>query len=65
MKGESAMSSVVSCPECGGLATVLDRCVLASTDGPVELVRILCAADHYFFMPIAGLAAPVRMEAAS
>jgi hypothetical protein len=59
------MPSVVSCPECGSSATVLDRCVLESTDGPVELVRILCAAGHYFFMPSAGLASRVRMEVAS
>ena len=44
---------------------MLDRCVLASTDGPVELVRILCGAGHYFFMPAAGLASQVRLEVAS
>jgi hypothetical protein len=59
------MSSVVSCPECDRLATVLDRCVLESTDGPVEHVRIRCAAGHCFFMPTAGLVPPVRMGVAS
>jgi len=59
------MSSVVSCPECGRSATVLDRRVLESTDGPVEHVRILCDGGHYFFMPVAGLAPPVRMGVAS
>jgi len=59
------MSSVVSCPECGRSADVLDRCVLGSTDGPLEHVRILCTAGHYFFMPTAGLAAPVRVGVAS
>jgi hypothetical protein len=55
------MSSVVCCPECDRSATVLDRCVLESTDGPVEHVRIRCAAGHYFFMPTADLAPRVRV----
>ena len=59
------MSSVASCPECDRVAAVLDRCVLDSTDGPVEHVRIVCSGGHYFFMPTAGLAPPVGMGVAS
>ena len=50
------MVIVVSCPECGRVATVVDRCVLESTDGPVEHSRIRCSAGHHFLMPTEGLA---------
>jgi hypothetical protein len=42
------------CPErgCTMPAEILDRAVLASTDGPIEHVRVLCLAGHGFFMPM-------------
>ena len=49
------MTRIIACPECGHAATVLDRCVLESTDGPVEHLRIECTAGHCFFMPTTGL----------
>jgi hypothetical protein len=49
------MFSVVACPECGHPATVVDRAVLESTDGPVEHVRVRCPGGHHFFMPTEGL----------
>jgi hypothetical protein len=61
------MSDVVSCPECGHVATVVDQSALESTDGPVEHVRIRCTAGHHFFMPSVDLAehAAVRLWVAS
>jgi hypothetical protein len=45
-----------TCPDCGAPAEVTDRCVLESTDGPVEHVRVLCLRRHWFLMPTASLA---------
>ena len=61
------MVIVVSCPECGRVATVVDRSALESTDGPVEHVRIRCSVGHHFFMPTEGLAglAAARSSVAS
>lgn len=45
-----------SCPQCGAVAEVLDRSVVESTDGPVELARIACLARHHFLLPVEHLA---------
>ncbi|WP_297653675.1 hypothetical protein, partial [Pseudonocardia sp.] len=42
-------------PECGEVAEVLQRPVLSSTDGPVELGRVCCARGHWFLLPMAML----------
>lgn len=44
-------SPFVDCPECGLPAHVEWRAELASTDGPVEHVKIRCISRHWFFMP--------------
>lgn len=38
-------------PGCTMPAEIIDRTVLASTDGPIEHARVLCVAGHGFFMP--------------
>ena len=43
------------CPECGAVAELTDRCLLDSTDGPVEHARVVCLARHWFLLPTAGL----------
>jgi hypothetical protein len=43
------------CPECGGLAEVLWRDVVSSTDAPVELAKIICVRRHWFLLPVAHL----------
>jgi hypothetical protein len=43
------------CPECGGLAEVLWREVMESTDGPVEHAKIRCVRRHWFLLPVAHL----------
>jgi len=50
----SDTADLVACPEyeCGSPASVLDRYVLESTDGPLEHLRVRCPAGHYFNMPI-------------
>jgi hypothetical protein len=42
----SAMNDIVSCPACALPASVADRFSLASTDGPIEHVRVSCAGGH-------------------
>jgi hypothetical protein len=51
---------LLACPErgCGVPATVEDRHVLDSTDGPVEHVKIHCAAGHWFNLPTEMLGRP-------
>lgn len=49
---------IVGCPRCGSPAEVADRFVLASTDGPVEVLRVRCVLRHWFTVLSADLAAP-------
>jgi hypothetical protein len=46
----TALPELIACPEpgCGMPAEVVDRFVLASTDGPVEHVRTWCLEGHGF-----------------
>lgn len=46
---------MTTCPVCGGPAEVQWRAVLDSTDGPVEHVKIACAARHRFLLPTSDL----------
>lgn len=39
---------LVACPECGAAAEVLDRFTLASTDGPVEMLKLWCVTGRWF-----------------
>jgi hypothetical protein len=41
---------LTTCPECGSPAEVLYRSALASTEGPVEHVKLQCVTGHWFFM---------------
>lgn len=40
------MNDIVSCPTCALPASVADRFLLASTDGPLEYVRVSCVGEH-------------------
>ena len=46
---------IVSCPECGHAAEVVDRDFLSSAEGPVEHVRVRCVQRHWLFMPADSL----------
>ena len=46
---------MVTCPDCGLPAEVVDRFVLDSTNGPVEHIRIRCAAGSPFLIPTSYL----------
>ena len=50
---------IAACPECGLPAEVVDRVVVASTGGPVELLRTLCVRRHWYMM--ADSARPLRV----
>jgi hypothetical protein len=46
------------CPECGALAEVQWRDVVESTDGPVEIARVVCAGRHWLLLPVGSLGRP-------
>jgi hypothetical protein len=52
---DEATLELTQCPECDELAEVLDRFMLASSDGPMEHARVTCIRKHRFVMPAAGL----------
>ena len=41
---------IAGCPECGRPAEVIGRGYVASTDGPVEIIRVICIDQHSFLM---------------
>jgi len=53
------LPEIIACPEpsCLAPAEVVDRFVLASTDGPVEHVKTWCLAGHGFTAQVGSLAA--------
>jgi hypothetical protein len=55
----AGLERLVSCPECGLPAEILDRFSLASTDGAVAHVALGCIDGHFFRMPVERLAAEV------
>jgi hypothetical protein len=58
------MTDNTTCPECGEVARVEWRCVLESTDGPIEHCRIRCGQGHWFLLPVEMLARTRRTSAA-
>ncbi len=42
----------LQCPSCGLPATITDRFTLHGSPGPVEHVKLACAAGHWFTPPI-------------
>jgi hypothetical protein len=42
---------LADCPECGLPATVTSRGRVASTGGPVEVVKLSCVLSHWFLGP--------------
>ena len=47
---------LTTCPECGNAAEITARDVFESTDGPIEHVKVVCVAQHWFVLPVAYLA---------
>jgi hypothetical protein len=41
---------LAACPECGKPAELIGRGHLTSTDGPVEVIRVICVDRHSFLM---------------
>lgn len=54
------MRDTTSCPECGKEARVEWRCVLESTDGPIEHCKVRCGQGHWFLLPVSMLDAARR-----
>jgi hypothetical protein len=61
----AGLERVVSCPECGLPAEILDRFSLASTDGPVAHVALGCLGGHFFRLAVERLPAEVPLRARS
>ena len=47
---------LVECPACGLPAEITDRFTLDGAPGPVEHVKVACAARHWFTLPADMLA---------
>jgi hypothetical protein len=62
---DTGLERVVSCPECGLPAEILDRFSLASTDGPVAHVALGCLGGHFFRLAVERLPAEVPLRARS
>lgn len=52
---DGVVSGLVSCPECGLPAEIVDRWELDSTEGPLAHVKTLCVRRHWFLLPAEGL----------
>ena len=48
---------LVRCPQCDQPARIVDRFTLGSTDGPLEHVKVVCSAGHWFTPPAAQVEA--------
>jgi len=53
---ENSALEIVGCPECGAPAEIVDRFELASTNGPVEHVKVLCIQRHWFTVAVTQMA---------
>ena len=49
---------LTTCPQCGNAAEITARDVLESTDGPIEHVKVVCVAQHWFVLPVTSLGTP-------
>jgi hypothetical protein len=58
----AGLERLVSCPECGLPAEILDRFSLASTDGTVAHVALGCIGGHFFRMAVERLPAEVTVQ---
>jgi hypothetical protein len=52
---------VVRCPQCAATARIVDRFTLASTDGPLEHVKLECPNGHWLTPPAAQLSSATRV----
>jgi len=47
------MPDLIACPDpsCSAIAEIVDRVVVGSTSGPIEIVRTRCLHMHVFVLP--------------
>jgi hypothetical protein len=48
---DTSAASLVDCPACNLPAEIVDRFTLYGVPRPVELVKIVCVARHWFTVP--------------
>jgi hypothetical protein len=41
---------IIGCPQCDATAEVIDHGRVASTDGALDVVRVVCVDRHWFLM---------------
>ena len=51
-KPSETADRLVDCPECGLPAEIVDRFTLAGAPEPVEHVKLVCVAGHWFTPPV-------------
>jgi hypothetical protein len=49
---------LLECPDCGLPAEITDRFTLDGVPAPVEHVKLVCVARHWFTVPVDQLPAP-------
>jgi hypothetical protein len=49
---------IIGCPDCGAPSEIVDRFELASTDGAVEHMKVLCVHRHWFTVAVDRLVSP-------
>ena len=54
--GPTDTLQISACPECGLVAEIVDAVAVASTSGPMDLVRRVCVPRHRCVMPSVALA---------
>jgi hypothetical protein len=62
VRRSTTMFDTITCPECGYIATVLERFHLASTDGAVEHLSTSCINGHYFTLRIDAEVASISAD---
>ena len=41
---------IIGCPQCDATAELIELGRASSTDGPLDIVRVICANRHWFLM---------------
>jgi len=58
----AGLERLISCPECGLPAEILDRFSLPSTEGAVAHIALGCLGGHFFRMAVDRLPAEVPLQ---
>jgi hypothetical protein len=51
-RAADAAAPLLECPNCGLPAEITDRFTLAGAPSPIEHVKLVCAAGHWYTLPV-------------